>query len=194
MKTYEDGLNEAWEAARKVLCDSGCNLVKLENIFDSHTLDGIFSVYTAKEAIEKIKEYEEAQKKSVFKVGDRVKIMEEHDIVGLPAAKVGTIGEVMEIDYVSGYLIKIYGENSMFYYYSGNALKSANDVIIVGDEVVDKNGWGAKGVVTKIDERCISIVDNEGWVSRYVKDEFKKTGRHFPQIEEMLKQMQEEEE
>jgi preprotein translocase subunit YajC len=123
-KTYEDGLNEAWKAARKVLCDSGCNLVKLEDIFDSHTIDGIFNTYTASEVIERLEKYERFN---------------------------------------------------------------------VGDEVVDKNGWGIKGVITKISEWSISIVENEGSVSRLKKDEFNKTGRHFPQIEEMLKQMQEDE-
>ncbi len=63
----------------------------------------------------------------------------------------------------------------------------------VGDEVVDKNEWGIRGVVTETSERCISIVENDGSVSRWKKDEFNKTGRHYPQIEEMLKQMKENE-
>ena len=63
--------------------------------------------------------------------------------------------------------------------------------IEVGDEVVDEKGWGIKGVVTKTNERYISIVENEGKVSRFNKSAFNKTGRHFPQIEEVLKQMQE---
>lgn len=121
-KTYEDGLNEAWEAARKVLCDSGYNLVKLEDIFDSHTIDGIFNTYTASEVIERLEKYER------FKVGD---------------------------------------------------------------EVVDKNGWEKKGVITKLNEKYISIVEDNGSVSRWKEENFKKTGRHFPQIEEVLKQMEE---
>lgn len=67
MKTYEDGLNEAWELARKLLCDSD-NYVKLEDIFDCHTLDGIFSNYTATEAVAKINEYDNRN----VEVGDEV--------------------------------------------------------------------------------------------------------------------------
>lgn len=119
MKTYEDGLNEAWEAARKVLCDSEC-LVKLEDIFDDHTLDGIFNTYTASEAIAKIKEYEE---------------------------------------------------------------------IKVGDEVV--NVTGKKSVVVRVCGSVITLVESNGVTGRWEKEDFKKTGRHFSQIEEVLKQMQE---
>ena len=120
MKTYENGLNEAWEAARKLLCDSGYNYVKLEDIFGSHSLDGIFSTYTASEAIDRIKKYE--------------------------------------------------GFN-------------------VGDEVIDS--IGKKSVVVRVHGEYITVVEYDGVASRWKKEGFKKTGRHFPQIEEVLKQMKE---
>lgn len=44
--------------------------------------------------------------------------------------------------------------------------------IKVGDEVVDKNNWGIKGVVTEITERCISIVEGNGSVNKLIKNEF----------------------
>lgn len=69
-KTYEDGLNEAWEAARKVLCDSGCNLVELEDTFDSHTIDGIFNTYTASEVIERLEKHDARNK--LVHVGDEI--------------------------------------------------------------------------------------------------------------------------
>lgn len=189
-KTYEDGLNEAWELVREIIYKPD----KRRKVFGVDVVSAIIKNYSALQAIEKIKEYEKTQEKSVYKIGDRVEIIEEHDIVGLPAANVGTIGEVMEIDCVSEYLVKTYGKNSMFYYYSGNALKSANEVIIVGDEVVDKNEWGIKGVVTEITERCIAIVEDEGNVSKWRKNEFERTGRHFTEIEKVLKQMKENKE
>lgn len=87
------------------------------------------------------------------------------------------------------------------YFYSSNGMtykatekmELEEDKIGIGDEVIDKNEWGIRGIVTEISERCISIVENDGSVSRWKKDEFNKTGRHYPQIEEMLKQMKENE-
>lgn len=125
-KTYEDGLNEAWELARDIITlpNSGNkSLIWVKhNVFGTDALFDLIMNYSASEIIEKTKKYEEIE---------------------------------------------------------------------VGDEVVDEKGWGIKGVVTKINERYISIVENEGKVSRFKKGEFNKTGRHFPQIEEVLKQMQE---
>lgn len=129
------------------------------------------------------------QKKSVFKVGDRVRTIREQDELGTPLFPVGTIGEVIEIDCDGDCLVEAYETGKARYYYLSDELELANDVIVVGDEVVDKNEWGVKGVVTEIGERCMSIVEKEGWVSRWKKDEFNKTGRRFPQIEEILKQM-----
>ena len=127
-KTYEDGLNEAWEAARKIISTDKCDEEMNKAFGDDFYYEGAMKVltkYSVEEVVEKLKEHE---------------------------------------------------------------------IIKIGDEVIDKNGWGIKGVVTKISERCISIVENEGSVSRLKKEDFNKTGRHYPQIEEMLKQIQEEEE
>lgn len=65
------------------------------------------------------------------------------------------------------------------------------EIIKIGDEVVDKNKWGRKGVVTEITERYVSIVEDNGSVSKWIKNGFEKTGRHFSEIEEVLKQMKE---
>ena len=61
--------------------------------------------------------------------------------------------------------------------------------IKVGDEVTDYDGWD--GVVTWIDPdgEYLIIIQKDGTALRWKKDIFKKTGRHFPQIEEVLKQM-----
>ena len=65
--------------------------------------------------------------------------------------------------------------------------------IKVGDEVTDNDGW--KGVVTWIssDGEYILVMLRDGDALRWKKESFKKTGRHFPQIAEVLKQMQEDE-
>lgn len=61
----------------------------------------------------------------------------------------------------------------------------------VGDEVTDWNG--EKGVITQIspNREYILVVLESGIAIRWKKAKFKKTGRHFPQIAEVLKQMQE---
>ena len=126
MKTYEDGLNEAWEAARKIACNDGYTWTELENIFNSRSMNSIISFFTASEVIEKINHYEETK---------------------------------VEIK--------------------------------VGDEVTDNDGWN--GVVTCIspDGEYLVVTLQDGSALRWEKEHFKKTGRHFPQIAEVLKQMQE---
>ena len=64
--------------------------------------------------------------------------------------------------------------------------------IKVGDEVIDSNSISEKkSVVVRVSGSVITIMEGDGTVSRWEKEGFKKTGRHFSQIEEVLKQMQE---
>lgn len=121
-KTYEDGLNEAWEAAKKIVCTDGYRWRELGEIFGTHTMHSIFNSYTASEVIDKIKNYEG---------------------------------------------------------------------IKVGDEVTDNDGW--KGVVTWIspDVDYMIVMLEDGTAIRWKKESFKKTGRHFPEIADVLKQIQE---
>lgn len=133
MKTYEDGLNEAWECAKKIeapTVEGGLSGRELALIFkDGATLYKVLKNYSAREAVTRIKEYEEEQKKAAE--------------------------------------------------------------IKIGDEVTDNDGW--KGVVTHIssDGEYLLVVLRDGNAIRWEKEHFKKTGRHFPQIAEVLKQMQE---
>jgi preprotein translocase subunit YajC len=126
-KTYEDGLNEAWELVRDIITLPNSGNKSLiwvrHNVFRTDALFDLIMNYSASEIIEKIKKYEEIE---------------------------------------------------------------------VGDEVVDKNGWGIKGVITNVNENYISIVQDNGSVNRLKKDELNKTGRHFSQIEEVLQQIKEE--
>ena len=84
--------------------------------------------------------------------------------------------------------------------YCGNALcfgnnycewapKQADDEIKIGDEVTDGGEW--KGVVTWVspDYEYLVVMLDDGTAIRWKKKEFKKTGRHFSQIAEVLKQM-----
>lgn len=65
--------------------------------------------------------------------------------------------------------------------------------IKIGDEVTDEDGWN--GVVTYVspDGKYLVVTLQDGNALRWRKESFEKTGRHFPQIAEILNQMQEEE-
>lgn len=126
-KTYEDGLNDAWEAARTVVdCKVPYDFWELSS---GQSMLAVFNHYSAKKAIEKIREYEEEQKKATE--------------------------------------------------------------IKIGDEVTDYGEW--KGVVTWIspDGEYLVVTLQDGSALRWKKEDFKKTGRHFSQIEEVLKRLQE---
>ena len=67
-EAYQDGLNTAWEYARKIALnvEEGA----LRDVFNVDTSYSIFIRYSAQEAIQKIAEYE--KQKDVIKVGDEV--------------------------------------------------------------------------------------------------------------------------
>ena len=70
---YEQGLNDAWELARKIAVnhvDGGYSISELRDIFGIKSITNIICDLTAKEAILKVKEYE--NKEQEIKVGDVV--------------------------------------------------------------------------------------------------------------------------
>ncbi len=72
-RTYEDGMNEVWDFVTTVAltcaeCRSHCDRI-LEDIFGTADLFEIFENYTAVDAIERFKEWEDEAK---FNVGDVV--------------------------------------------------------------------------------------------------------------------------
>ena len=69
---YQRGINEAWDAARKIACTreyDGIHIDELEKIFGCCNLDRIFSL-SAQEAMAKLKAHEQRNK---YKAGDIVK-------------------------------------------------------------------------------------------------------------------------
>lgn len=76
---YQRGLNEAWEAARKVYLpenQGGLSIFELNYVFDVRHISTLFTEFSAKEVIEKLHAYE-AEKKAKeeeeeIKVGDEV--------------------------------------------------------------------------------------------------------------------------
>jgi hypothetical protein len=71
---YKQGLDDAWECARKILFDY--TLTDVKEKFGTDTFCGIIEKYSASETIAKIKEYEEKQKRVEIKVGDEVYLLD----------------------------------------------------------------------------------------------------------------------
>ena len=69
---YQRGLDDAWEAARKIVCDESFDWNTLLHIFDSRNFEYIFGNFSASEAVAKLKAYEEKQNDKI-EVGDEVK-------------------------------------------------------------------------------------------------------------------------
>lgn len=122
MKTYEDGLNEAWEVIRRL--ENELTSYKRIELFGYCSPYDIVDALTPQEVIEKLEKYDE------IKVGD-------------------------EVEYIS---------------------------------------TSDRGVVEHISKftQAISVIWDNGSIGEASIKKFKKTGRHFPQIEEVLKLMQED--
>ena len=76
---YENGLNDAWEAARKIACDrahGGFHIDTKRHIFGAADYAYILANYNAFEATEKIRQYEQEKEElgiqGYFKRGDEV--------------------------------------------------------------------------------------------------------------------------
>lgn len=72
-----------------------------------------------------------------------------------------------------------------------NMFRPKKEDIQVGDEVRSiERGWTA--IVTRLKEGYLTLMDNSGEIANgYVKNMFTKTGRHFPEIAEVLRKMKE---
>lgn len=218
-KTYEEakkegreqGLEEAWECTKKLSSEiSGENI---KSLFDVPYCE-VFKKFTASEAIAKVKEYEEKQKQT----DDEAMTVEEYRkrmikafqnadceqfiaLVCLPTEK--------EFEHLEWLLREKFGKeekqtkkscDNCGKNYCGNALcfgnnycewvpKQTDDEIKVGDEVI--HDGEQIGVVTQVDEYGYQIMDSRGECGCWITDDIKKTGRHFPQIAEVLMQMKE---
>jgi hypothetical protein len=73
-EAYDNGLNDAWECAKKIVTDTGLNYEELGEIFGYTSMDTIFGNFSASEAVTKVKEYEDEQKKpdDEIHVGDEI--------------------------------------------------------------------------------------------------------------------------
>lgn len=72
-KARQEGREEAWECARNIVLTSGLKSYELEKIFNNINSEYVLRDFSANEAIQKIKSYEEQKKaEEEIKVGDEV--------------------------------------------------------------------------------------------------------------------------
>lgn len=99
-KIYQKGLDDAWSAARKIILgnDHSLDCSELYVIFKIDSPSRILANFSASEAVEKIREYEEKQKDKIdIKVGTRVRTTKDKDGNGVDVFQIGTVGTVTEI-------------------------------------------------------------------------------------------------
>lgn len=202
-EAYNNGLGDAWECARKILFDDSLSRDILTEL-GADSFSGVIHKCSASEAIEKIKEYEKCQDCKyagnpphavcggcVSKNRFEPKQTEEKIEKSCDNCRFDWDNyEASGISYDVKHNHCIACDHS-----SGFEAIKDDDEIKVGDEV-EICGTGSHGVVTSIAKF------NNKYYYRCVKyngdlctenDDFppKNTGRHFPQITEVLKQMQE---
>ena len=129
---YQDGLNDAWECARKLMLRSGRSYADIYKIFGNGSEHFVLRTFSPSEAIAKINAYEEARKKAEaeIKVGDEVYFCDKNH---------------------TRVVFSIFYENAK-------------------------------------EPRALQFTESGKYVVDNISD-LHKTGRHFPQIEEVLKQM-----
>lgn len=191
-EAYENGANDAWDLAYKLeespfdFCDG----IERRDIWDYIDVEDIIKQLTGAQALAKLKEHESKMKEPVFKVGDRVRTLVDKDNLGTEIFPTGTIGEVTDI---GGNAIEVSVDGKKWYYHKKD-IELANDVILVGDEVyfLDKD---YHGVVTAVWESCGEVkterLTQSGKLACDDAKDLHRTGRRFPEIVNVLKQMQE---
>ena len=109
---YKRGLDDAWEMAKRIVLtktDANCpyfTVVELEKIFGCSSSHSVFDTYSASDAIEKVKAYEEHQK-----VDDEIKVGDE---VMLKSNDSNCLGVVVRVDDTNAILMTRDGYTTMY--------------------------------------------------------------------------------
>ena len=162
----KNGMNLAWECARKIAERED----DMRNCFHDVSPAEVFSKYSASEAMAKIKAYEEKQKQTQKRCSNCG-----HSYIDKDGDRLCDIG---------GRCGGIYAKWT----------PKQTDEIKVGDEVVDTVGFVSVVTNAKLQgsTNMVALLGNDfETVQIFPIDLLKKTGRHFPQIEEVLKQLKE---
>lgn len=164
----------------------------VDGAFRDKSIDALVEVCKAarKEGYNAGLEDGKKQKEPPFKIGDRVRTLIDKYRTGTELFPVGTIGEVVDI-YGNSIAVNADGKT---WYYRKDDLELANDAILVGDEVylLDAN---YHGVVTAVWESYGEVkterLTQSGKLACDDAKDLHRTGRRFPEIANILKQMQE---
>ncbi len=183
-KRYKQGLNDAWECARKIMLGivkGGIHAADLYEIFGTHSAEEILETVSVDKAMQKIKEYEERQKDD--------------------EKSCGTCKHVMLIDCGAYPCNECPRDTLPKWEPKQTDATDINDGIIkVGDEVRIKGSDPVKddcdyGICTRSlpNVNTLYVMRRDGSSSEENKDEWYRTGRNFPQIAEVLEQLRGEE-
>ena len=166
----------------------------VDGVFRDKSIDALVEVCKAarKEGYNAGLEDRKKQEEPIFKVGDRVEVIRQLFYTsGKSLFPVGTVGEISYINHDGTCKVRT---DTDWHNLPADALEPANDVILVGDEVylLDSN---YHGVVTAVWEDC-GVVKTErltqsGKLACDDAKDLHRTGRRFPEIANILKQMQE---
>ena len=174
---YQRGLNDAWRAARKIVRRED----DIRSCFNDIAPSKIILDYSASEAITLIKKYEENQKQTIHNCTTCKYGSKKGNTIGITTISRCHNPNVSVVEFTEG-------EDANCEYYA------EDDEIKVGDEVICF-GTDCKKIVFSIkrdkDNVFYSCFNEENGVSCESDKDGKpiKTGRHFPQIAEALKQM-----
>lgn len=198
----EKGRNEAWEVARKMYQYQCCpNKQLCEILYDMNFYELICNV-SASEAIEKLRVYQEQNRQEEdieIHVGDEV-LMNTYKVIVLKTSVDGYKDRYLVLfpDGSTGLRDKSDFEKTGRTFPEIaevlKKMKEKDERIEVGDEVIPIYGTSEPFIAITVDNGEIYGLDKNGAYRGASKKEtpFKKTGRHFSEIREVLKKLQEE--
>jgi hypothetical protein len=165
---YRKGLEDAWECIQKICMEEpfGLTTEELDKIFNSRDISSVVTENTVQGAMQKIKEYEERQKQDERKVDCEVTACYNcvnHNYCDYEYEKKQVDAPDMN---------------------DGN-IKAGDEVRIKGSDYDCDYG-----ICTRIlPFNIMYVMRRDGSSGEEKKDEWYKTGRHFPQIAEVLAEM-----
>ena len=168
VKSYERGLETAWRCAKRIM---SMTLSDQEKIFNMQDERVIMDAHSAEEAIDILKRYDEDEKRCKTCI---------HDIIDSDGDRVCNLTREKYEKCI----------NPSYIYHEP---KQSVDDIKVGDEVLNHHGTNA--IVIKVDHDSYFVI----WANMETKrscinvwhasDIWKKTGKHFDDIEEIINQL-----
>lgn len=202
---YKKGLEDAWECARKIVLGTdkgGIDVEDLIKIFDVRSAYGILESVSINDAMQKIKEYE--QQKQDKKIDIRAKYEKYYIPIGEEnmRRKREQREQVEKCEKCTKEIsAKCVVDGCEFEPKQTDAPDINYGSIKVGDEVRMKGSDPERddcdyGICTWSfpNDNTIYVMRRDGSSGRANKDEWYRTGRHFPQIAEVLEQLRGENE